>query len=86
VYSGIGLYIAPRLVPRSLDDLGLRGGHGGGGVSARAHLRPGTLIYVDEFVDRDHEMRAFNELRARSLLQFKPVAIAHGGPHWLFET
>lgn len=50
------------------------------------YLRPGTLIYFDEFPDRDHEMKAFNELRARSSLTFTPVAIAHGGVHWLFET
>ena len=53
---------------------------------AEPYLRPGTLIYFDEFPDRDHEMKAFNELRARSLLHFKPVAIANGGSNWLFET
>jgi hypothetical protein len=53
---------------------------------AEPHLRPGTLIYFDEFPDRDHEMKAFNELRAGSSHRFKPVAIAHGGSHWLFET
>jgi hypothetical protein len=53
---------------------------------AEPYLRPGTLIYFDEFVDRDHEMRAFNELCATSVLEFKPVAIANGGSHWLFEA
>lgn len=53
---------------------------------AEPYLRPGTLIYFDEFWDRDHEMRAFNEFRARSSRQFKPLAIAHGGEHWLFEV
>jgi methyltransferase family protein len=53
---------------------------------AEPYLRPGTLIYFDEFPDRDHEMKAFNELRARSALTFAPVAIAHGGVHWLFEA
>jgi hypothetical protein len=52
---------------------------------AEPYLRPGTLIYFDEFPDRDHEMRAFSELRTRSSLTFAPVAIAHGGVHWLFE-
>jgi hypothetical protein len=50
------------------------------------YLRPGTLIYFDEFPDRDHEMKAFNELCARSSRQFKPVAIANCGTNWLFET
>jgi hypothetical protein len=47
-------------------------------------LEPGSLLYFDEFPDRDHEMRAFNELRARSAFTFTPVAIAQGGLHWLF--
>lgn len=53
---------------------------------AEPHLRPGTLIYFDEFSDRDHEMRAFNELHARSEYHFRPIAIASGGAKWLFET
>ncbi len=52
---------------------------------AESYMRPGTLIYFDEFPDRDHEMRAFNELRMRSPHQFRPIAIASGGLHWLFE-
>jgi len=53
---------------------------------AEPHLRPGTLLYFDEFPDRDHEMLAFNELQERSAHKFVPVAIAHGGMHWLFEV
>lgn len=53
---------------------------------AEPYLRPGTLLYFDEFPDRDHEMRALSELRARSALTFVPVAIARGGVHWLFEA
>lgn len=53
---------------------------------AEPYLRPGSLIYFDEFPDRDQEMRAFNELCTRSSRRFKPVAIARGGEHWLFET
>ncbi len=49
-------------------------------------LRPGSLIYFDEFPDRDHEMRAFMELRSRSKLTFEPVALARGGVHWLFKV
>jgi hypothetical protein len=50
------------------------------------HLRPGTLLYFDEFPDRDHEMRAFLECQARSGYGFMPVAIGRGGLHWLFEV
>lgn len=53
---------------------------------AEPYLRPGTLIYFDEFPDRDHERKAFNELRERSSFQFQPVAVARNGTHWLFET
>ncbi|WP_156751833.1 class I SAM-dependent methyltransferase [Mycobacterium sp. E2497] len=48
-------------------------------------LQPGTLIYFDEFPDRDHEMRAFKELMARSPREFRPLATARGH-HWLFEV
>ena len=50
------------------------------------YLIPGSLLYFDEFPDRDHEMRAFGELRARSSRTFTPIGIAHGGIHWLFEV
>jgi hypothetical protein len=53
---------------------------------AEPYLRPGSLIYFDEFPDRDHELRAFNELKARSSLRFVPLGLAHGGIHWLFEV
>jgi Macrocin-O-methyltransferase (TylF) len=53
---------------------------------AEPYLRPGTLIYFDEFPDRDHERKAFNELCERSSFQFKPVAVARNGTNWLFET
>jgi hypothetical protein len=53
---------------------------------AEPHLRPGTLLYFDEFPDRDHEMRAFTELTRRSKLTFVPLGFARGGIHWLFEV
>jgi predicted O-methyltransferase YrrM len=53
---------------------------------AEPYLRPGTLIYFDEFPDRDHERKAFNELAERSSFRFKPVAVARNGTNWLFET
>ncbi|OJZ72662.1 hypothetical protein BRW65_16565 [Mycobacterium paraffinicum] len=52
---------------------------------AEPFLKPGTLIYFDEFPDRDHEMRAFKELMARSPREFRPLATARGH-HWLFEV
>jgi hypothetical protein len=32
---------------------------------AERYIRPGTLIYFDEFCDRDHEWRAFSEWQVR---------------------
>lgn len=53
---------------------------------AEKHLRPGSLIYFDEFPDRDHEMRAMMEFLDRGLFDLRPIAIANGGFHWLFEV
>jgi hypothetical protein len=53
---------------------------------AEPYLTAGTLIYFDEFSDRDHEMRAFNELVARSSRELRSLAIARGGLHWQFEV
>lgn len=50
------------------------------------YLRAGTLIYFDEFSDRDHEMRAFRELSSRSSHEFRALGYAAGGFHWLFEV
>jgi hypothetical protein len=50
------------------------------------YIQAGTLIYFDEFADRDHEMRAFNELSRRSPLEFRPLGHARGGFHFLFEV
>jgi predicted O-methyltransferase YrrM len=49
-------------------------------------LKPGTLIYFDEFPDRDHEMRALAEYAERSPFSFVPLGFARGGLHWLFEV
>jgi macrocin-O-methyltransferase TylF-like protien len=50
------------------------------------YIRPGALIYFDEFCDRDHEARAFSEWRTRSPYQFRPLGLAEGGVSWLFEV
>ena len=53
---------------------------------AEPYMRPGTLIYFDEFYDRDHEGRAFSEWQARSQHRLKPLGFAEGGACWLFEV
>jgi hypothetical protein len=53
---------------------------------AEPYVRPGTLIYFDEFSDRDHEWRAFSEWQARSPYHFTPLGLAEGGTSWLFEV
>jgi len=49
-----------------------------------SYLVPGTLIYFDEFADRDHELRAFKEFLGRTGLQVDALGHA-AGFHWLFE-
>lgn len=53
---------------------------------AEPHLTVGTLVYFDEFPDRDHEMRAFQEFASRSSHTMRPLAMTRGGTHWLFEV
>jgi hypothetical protein len=53
---------------------------------AERYVRSGTLIYFDEFSERDHERRAFSEWRARSRYRFTPLGLAEGGTSWLFEV
>jgi len=45
---------------------------------------PGTLIYLAEFSDRNHEIRVLNEHCARSPRQFTLPVTARGGAHRLF--
>jgi hypothetical protein len=47
------------------------------------YLVPGTLIYFDEFADRDHELRAFREFLVRTGKDVEPLGYA-AGQHWLF--
>jgi hypothetical protein len=53
---------------------------------AEPYVCPGTLIYFDEFSERDHEKRAFSEWRAHSQYLFTPMGLAEGGTSWLFEV
>jgi hypothetical protein len=48
-------------------------------------LVAGTLLYFDEYPDRDHEMRALTEYARNFTLDFVPIGFARGGVHWLFE-
>lgn len=49
------------------------------------YLEPGTIIYFDEFPDRDHELRAFKEFLVRTGKQVEVLGSAAGGMHWLFQ-
>jgi hypothetical protein len=48
-------------------------------------LVPRTLVYFDEFPDRDHEMRAFFESLERAEQEVRPLAMGAGGLHWLLQ-
>lgn len=50
------------------------------------HLKSGSLLYFDEFADRDHELRALQEVVAATNLQLFPRAAGGGGAHFLFEV
>ena len=52
--------------------------------AAEPYRRAGMPIYFAAFSGPDHEMRALNELYARSPHRFTPPGIARGGVHWLF--
>jgi hypothetical protein len=48
-------------------------------------LRPGTLLYMDEFNDSSNELRAFREFIERTGMQFRVEAVSRGLSHWLFR-
>jgi hypothetical protein len=41
-------------------------------------ILPGTYLYFDEFHDRMHELRAFDEFLAQGNLRFRAVAATQG--------
>ena len=49
-------------------------------------LTPGTLIYFDEFSDRDHEFRAFREYLDRTGGAVRALGTTQAGIRWLFEV
>ena len=44
----------------------------------RPHIKVGTIIYFDEFWDRYHEMKAFEEFLAETPMRFELLAVANG--------
>ena len=46
---------------------------------------PGTYLYFDEFNDRDHELRAFDELMRETGMQFRLVGADRTLLHVLFQ-
>lgn len=53
---------------------------------AAPRLVTGSLLYFDELSDRDHELRALQELLATTDIQLCPLAYALGGRHFLFRV
>jgi hypothetical protein len=44
----------------------------------RPHIKVGTIIYFDEFWDRYHEMKAFEEFLVETSMRFELLAVANG--------
>lgn len=63
------LYSSAATVLRSLESL----------------ITPGTLIYFDEFCDRMHELKAFDEFLTRTAMSFRVVAATRALNHIMFE-
>jgi Macrocin-O-methyltransferase (TylF) len=43
-----------------------------------AHIKVGTILYFDEFWDRDHEMKAFDEFVSQTHMSFESLAATYG--------
>jgi hypothetical protein len=50
------------------------------------YLRPGTLVYFDDLIDREDELRAFREWTESLGGRVRPVAMARWGRHLLVEV
>jgi hypothetical protein len=48
-------------------------------------IRPGAYVYFDEFNDRAHELRAFDEFLARTGMRFSAVAVSPELSHVAFR-
>lgn len=49
------------------------------------HLQPGSYLYFDEFNDRQHELRAFDEFVRKTGMRFEPVAASRELGHVAFR-
>jgi hypothetical protein len=49
------------------------------------NLRIGSLIYFDEFNDRVHELRAFDEFLSRTAMKFRVISASQDLAHIMFE-
>ena len=49
------------------------------------HLRPGSYLYFDEFNNRHHELRAFDEFLRKTGMRFEPVAASRELGHVAFR-
>jgi hypothetical protein len=46
--------------------------------SLRMHIKPKTIIYFDEFWDKDHELKAFEEFLSQTHMSFELLAATYG--------
>lgn len=51
-----------------------------------AHIVPGTIIYFDEFNDRDHELRALQEFLQVTGKKVEILGSSGAGVNWLFRV
>jgi hypothetical protein len=50
------------------------------------HVRPGTIMYFDEFNHRDHELKAFDEFLARTGIQVRAIGATRALSRVAFAT
>ena len=48
-------------------------------------LRIGSYVYFDEYNDRCHELKAFDEFIERTGMQFEAIAVVDNMWQWLFQ-
>jgi hypothetical protein len=51
----------------------------------RPHIKVGTFVYFDEFWDRHHEMKAFEEFLAETGMRFQLLAATYGMRNVVFK-
>jgi hypothetical protein len=53
--------------------------------SLEALIGPGAYLYFDEFHDRNHELRAFDEFRERTGVRFRLVGASRTLSHVAYQ-